>query len=621
MSKKTIAILVVLALVVVGAVVYFTQQQAPEVQEEEVVEVTNPETFTKVNMGTIDSLDPHYQYDNASSEIYVNVYENLIKFAKGDITKFEPLLATEVPTVENGLVKNDGKTYVFPIREGVKFHEGGTLTPEDIKYSFMRGLIHDRDGGPWWMLYEPLYGAGGLADITKKVVEVEDPSKLTAEQSEKVYNYLSEAIEVDENNVVFHLPEPYPPFLSIVVQDNGLGAILDKEWSIEQGTWDGEPTTIAEYYNPTKEADPLYDITNGTGPFKVEEWVSGEKITLTRNDDYWRDPAQLESVVIEMIDEWSTRKLMIKRGDADVVYVDKQYIDQMEGMEDVEVVTGLPNLYTGYGLMNWEINTEGNDDVHSGKLDGDGIPSDFFNDIHVRKAFAFSMNYDAFVKDVMKGDGQQSRGPIPEPFLGFTEDSPVYEMNLDKAEEEFKKAFDGELWDKGFEITILYNTGNAMRKSAVDMLKDTVENINDKFTVNVRGIKWATYLDRLIDGKFTLGFIGWGADYADSHNFTVPFLRSDGTFGGFKGDNYVEFAKEHGIDEKVTKGVQITKSEEREEIYKELQEFTYEYATDIYLYQPTAQLVKREWVQGWEYDPIIHDGIYYYNIYKSASAE
>src|SRR5690554_2984313 len=95
------------------------------------------DTYVDIDMGNIDSLDPHWQYDSASAEIVANVYENLIQFKPGSVTEFEPLLATEVPTIENGLIKDDGKTYVFPIREGVLFHSGHALTPEDVKYSFL----------------------------------------------------------------------------------------------------------------------------------------------------------------------------------------------------------------------------------------------------------------------------------------------------------------------------------------------------------------------------------------------------------------------------------------------------------------------------------------------------
>ncbi|MFW5995951.1 MAG: ABC transporter substrate-binding protein [Halanaerobiaceae bacterium] len=610
MSKKVVIIIAILVIAVAGAVLYL--QERPE----EKPEVVAPETFTKVNMGTIDSLDPHYQYDTASAEIYVNIYENLIKYKDSDVEDFEPLLSTEVPSEDNGLIRNDGQTYAFPIREDVTFHEGGELTPEDVKYSFLRALIHDREGGPVWMLYEPLYGVDGLADLTQEVAGVEDPKELTEEESREVYERLEEVIEVDGDEVVFHLPDPYPAFLSIIVRDNGVGAIMDKDWAVEQGCWDGDPETIAEYHDPEKESDPLFDKTNGTGPFQLEEWEQGEQVELARFEDYWREPAELETVVISMVDEWSTRNLMLEQGDADIVYTDKQYLSQVRDVENVEVIDDLPQADIGTGLMNWDINTEGNEDVHSGEFDGEGIPGDFFSDEHVRKGFAYAMNYDAFIEEALDGGGHQARGPIPEPFVGYDEDSPVYEMDLEKAEEEFREAFDGELWDKGFEITILYNSGNSERKTACDMLKDAIEDINDDFKVNVRGIQWDTYLDRQVEGKFTLGFIGWSADFADPHNFTVPFMSKSGTYGTFKGENYHEWADEHDIEEKLEAAVKESDSEEREEMYRELQEMTYEYATDIYLYQSTAHKVMRDWVQGWEYDPILYPGEYYYSLSK-----
>ncbi len=573
------------------------------------------DTYVDIDMGDINTLDPHFSYDNASAEIITNVYENLIRFKKGSNSDFEPLLSTEVPSTANGLISADGTIYTFPIREDVIFHNGNDLTPEDVKYSFLRGLIQDRNGGPMWMLFEPLYGVGSLSDITNELVGVEDPANLTAEQSEAVYAYLEKAIVVNGNNVEFHLPAPFPPFLSIIVRDNGVGAILDKEWTIAQGDWDGKADSIANYYNPEKEADPLFDKMNGTGPYMLKEWVNGERTVLSSFKAYWREPARLKTVIIKSVEEWSTRKLYLQRGDADSVYVDPMYLNQVRGMDGVNVIEDLPRLSMTNGLMNFDIVTEGNPDVHSGKLDGNGIPADFFADVHVRKGFSYAMPYQTFIDQVAMGMGQKARGPIPDPFLGFNPHSDVYEFNLDKATAEFKKAFDGELWEKGFEITILYNSGNNTRKTAVDMLKTYVEQVNPKFKVNVRGIQWSTYLDNLIAGKFTLGFIGWGADYADPHNFAVPFLRSDGTYGGFKGDVYIKWA-EKNIDPLIAKGVTATDPAVRADIYAELQQISYEEALDIYLYQPTGNYVFRENVEGFAYDAIAEPNLFFYHLYK-----
>ena len=116
MKRLSLAVLVIALVFVVSGLVF----------------ADNNHTFVDIDMGNIDSLDPHFQYDSASAEIVANVYE-IYQFKPGSLTEFEPLLATEVPTVENGLIKNGGKTYIFPIREGVQFHNGNELTPGRCK--------------------------------------------------------------------------------------------------------------------------------------------------------------------------------------------------------------------------------------------------------------------------------------------------------------------------------------------------------------------------------------------------------------------------------------------------------------------------------------------------------
>ena len=82
----------------------------------------DPETFVNLTIGEPETLDPHYCYETAGGAVILNVYDNLIKYKGDSVTVFEPMISTEVPTVENGLIKDGGTKYVFPIREGIKFH-------------------------------------------------------------------------------------------------------------------------------------------------------------------------------------------------------------------------------------------------------------------------------------------------------------------------------------------------------------------------------------------------------------------------------------------------------------------------------------------------------------------
>ena len=87
------------------------------------------------------SLDPVYSYDGVTQGMMINVYDTLLKFSGSSMTEFLPSVSEEVPSVENGLISADGLTYTFPIRKGIKFHDGTELTPEDVRYSILRFMI------------------------------------------------------------------------------------------------------------------------------------------------------------------------------------------------------------------------------------------------------------------------------------------------------------------------------------------------------------------------------------------------------------------------------------------------------------------------------------------------
>ena len=582
-------------------------------------EVKNPNTFTYVTIGDQSTLDPHFAYDTGSSELIYQVYETLIDYEGSSVQDFVPLLSTEVPSFENGLISEDGTDYTFVIREGVEFSNGNPLTAEDVKYSFLRGMIMDRSGGPIWMLYEPLFGAGyaGLADVTADVVGVEDPKKLTDEQAAEVLAVLKEKITVDGNKVTFHLAAPYPPFLNIVAKGASWGSILDKEWSIEQGAWDGTATDIVASHDPVKEEDPLFDKMLGTGPFILTEWVNGDHVVFRRNDNYWGELANFKTAIIRNVDEWSTRKLMLLRGDADMIYAPTQYRSQVEGEEGVVVTTGIPVLQNMNMVFNWEITTEGNNYIGSGKLDGKGIPSNFFADEDVRKAFSYSFNYQAFLEQVRMGEAIQLRGPIVDPLLGYNENSDVYSLDLEKAEEHFRKAFGGELWEKGFTMDLVYNSGNDPRKTAADMLKSYIERINPKFNINVRGVQWSTYLDASVRGTLPASFGGWLADFPDPHNFVQPFLDSAGYYAGRRGDAYKKWAEEVGINDLISEGISTTDTARRKEIYTQLQQMSIDHAIDLWIDQPTGSNTRRTWVEGW-YPNAMRPGVDFYSMDKVA---
>jgi len=560
-------------------------------------EVKNPDTFVEATIGTIDSLDPAWAYDTASGEAIQTICETLI-FWKGERTdSFVPLLATQVPSVENGLISPDGLTYTFPIRKGVKFHNGEPLTPEDVEYSIERAMVQDRDGGPVWMLYEPLLGISGSRDAEGNIViKFEDIDK---------------AVEVKGDSVVFHLKKPYPPFLSILA--NTWASVVNKKFVVENGGWPGTKDTWKEYNNPAPGKETLHKIACGTGPFKLERWDPGVEIVFVRNDDYWREPAKLKRVIIKIVDEWTTRKLMFLAGDADTIYVPRQYIKELEGVEGIRVYKDLPSLSQGSAFFNFKINPEGNPYIGSGKLDGKGIPPDFFSDKDVRLGFAYSFDYETYLKDAWMGEAIQPTGPIIKGLPFYNPEQEVYYYDPKKAEEHFKKAWGGELWKKGFKLTILYNSGNVQRQTAASIFRDNIEALNPKFRIEIRPVEWADYVRDIVTGKLTLFIIGWLADYPDPHNFVYPYMHSEGTFS--KWQSY----RNPIVDGLIKRGIEEANPTIRKRYYDQLQMIYYIDVPGVGLHQPLGRHYERDWVKGWYYNPILPNaglGGYFYSLSK-----
>jgi len=605
-GKIAVAVIVVILVAAIAAGVYVATRPGPAPSESpspsaSAKPVKNPDTIIEATIGEPETLDPAWAYDTASGEVIFNIYDTLIFFNRVKVDDFIPKIASQVPSVDNGLVRDGGKTIIFPIRQGIKTHSGGTITPEDVEYSFERAMIQDRDGGPVWMIFEPLLGVESLSELGN----LTDPT-----EAAQVGQMIDNAVQVDGNNVVFKLAKPYPLTTFLQIWSQTWASIVDKETAIQKGAWPGNKDNwvqvFEKYHNPQE--PELQEADCGSGPFMLQSWEHGKEVSLVRFDDYWAGPAKIKGAVIKMVDEWATRKLMFQQGDADIAYVPRQYASEVEGLEGIRVVKNLPTLQLDNLLFTFSIDST-SEYIGSGKLDGNGVPTDFFADINLRKAFAYAFDWDTYIKDAMLGEAKHIPGPIPEGLPYFNPDQPMYTFNMTLAEEYFKKAMNGTVWETGFTFDVLYNTGNVPRKTAAEIIKANVESLNPKFHINVRAVEWPTYLKALVGSKLPLFIIGWQADFPDPHNFVHPYMHSNGAYASAQGYNNTE------VDKLIEEGISETDPAKRQTIYYQLQSIYYEDVPSVVLDQPLARHWERDWVQGWYYNPI-YPGIYFYDLSK-----
>ncbi|MDE2292752.1 MAG: ABC transporter substrate-binding protein, partial [Elusimicrobia bacterium] len=443
-------------------------------------QVKDPGTFVYALVGEVDTLDPQWEYDGVSHFAVDQVYEPLIGFKGPSVTAFEPLLASRVPSRANGLISRDGRTYTFPIRKGVRFHDGSPLTAEDARWSLLRAMLMDRSGGHSWLFLDPILGLQSARGADGKPLP-------------GLYERAAKAVRVEGDSVKVTLRRPFAPFLSVLA---AYGYVASKPCAVRAGAWDGGAGTWQSRLDPPKQSAALYRTDCGSGPFSLQRWdQQDQELVLARAEGYWRRPASLARVVIRTVDEFSARKLMLESGDADAISVDRGTLPLLEHDPGVRVQDGLPLMEVHDAFMfGLRVTTAGNPLTGSGRLDGEGIPPDFFADRDVRLGFAEAFPYRRYIADVYRGKGRRAIGPLPMGLLGYDPKAPLLPEDPRDAAARLRRARGGEVWKEGFRLACVYQEGKEARAQACAILKSVLEAMNPRFRVDVRGLQWSTML-------------------------------------------------------------------------------------------------------------------------------
>ncbi|MBE6831572.1 MAG: ABC transporter substrate-binding protein [Ruminococcaceae bacterium] len=217
-------------------------------------------------------LDPALVDDGESAKIMVNIYEGLLKYDK-DSTKVLPSLA------ESWDVSDDGLTYTFHLKKGVKFQDGTDFNAEAVKFNIDRQLAPN--------VTEDMGYAGFVFGSVKDVEAV------------------------DENTVKINMKAACTPFLNNLAMCLGAPMV--------------SPKALKDNNNNVNE-HPV-----GTGPYKFVSWTKGQNVVLTRNDEYWGTKALTKNVIFKFIKDNSARVVALSNGEADMIDgIDATVVSQIE---------------------------------------------------------------------------------------------------------------------------------------------------------------------------------------------------------------------------------------------------------------------------------------------------
>ncbi len=249
-----------------------------------------PVTITQGQMPS--TLDPHNHRETTTDNVVLQAYEGLLaRDAEGKITK---QLATNYNRVNKGTVE-------FTIREGVKFHNGGTLTPEDVAFSINR-IVKS--------------GVGGL--------ESPQSDQLSGVKGAEVANGKVRVMSDGVNPIVFSLVASYCD-------------IVQKKW----------------IQNNNK--NYIAKNMNGTGPFKLQNYQEDVKVVLQRNENYWREPAAVSKLTLNAAKESSTRVNQLLNGETDIIVnVPPQDAGRVKGSDNSRLAA-VPSTRIIYNAMRYDV--------------------------------------------------------------------------------------------------------------------------------------------------------------------------------------------------------------------------------------------------------------------------
>lgn len=528
-----------------------------------------------------------------------------------------------------------------------------TFDVYDVEYSFKRGLVQDQLGSPMLMYYEPLFGQ----------VNSDFWATGNALDAMNLAHLIGNVIEVSGDDLIINVGIIFPDRAFKQVLSQHWGSIVSKEFSLSIGCWNGDlfedtdrngypdwfenGSTAVTWWRHISRSP--YDIEGrfrwvGTGPYLVTVYdKANNMVKLTRNAKYWRGwPAPgiknyLETVEIHYISEWTKRKEDFISGNLDICTVPRAYaselLDEQGEPIDPKIKTMKflnPIFSLDAAFFNLGIDPTSRY-VGSGRFP-DGIPLNFFNNTHVRRAFAYGFNHtrclDAlWSKEAICRDTPLVYGLVPDYYTRGPDPPYTYDIDYNVAKQELQTAiFNGtSVWDSGFYCQLPYYEGSDKNRAYWEMLRDffAVLSTYEGRTGPPFRVEPVPYFQWTYDmTDFPMWSVSWIADFADADNYMRPFMHRYGDFSYFQNytaDNgWTTLGPRTGLDKDTLIDFAARTSDNdpsRAIYYADLEDIYITDCPSFPIAQPLGRRWQKYWVRGWYHNPL-YPSEYYYHLWK-----
>lgn len=491
------------------------------------------DTIITASIGEPSNLIPILSTDSPSHEISSYVFNGLVKYDK-DLNIIGNL-------AESWEISKDNLTITFRLRKGVKWHDGQPFTAHDVMYTYK---------------------------ITV------DPNTPTAYAGD--FQLVKEARVIDDYTFQVRYGKPFAPALI-----SWGSAIL--------------PRHLLEGKDIS--ASPLIRKPVGTGPFMFKEWLSGDRVILTANPDYFEGRPRLDRYMMRIIPDSATMFLELKQHGVD-----------MMGLAPLQAVrqTDYPKFKREFNKFNYL--------SFSYVYLGYNLRHRIFKDKRVRQAISYSLDKKEIIDGVLMGQGVEATGPYKPDMWAYNGNVRRYEHNREKAltlleEAGFQRGGDGILRKNGepLEFTILVNQGNIVRIQCAELIQKRLADMGIK--VKIRVLEWASLINEFIDKRnFDAIILGWTISL-DSDQFDIWHSSKRGK----KELNFIGYENAE-VDELLVKARHTLNQDERKKYYARFQEILAEEQPYTFLFVPYANTAVHKRFKGIKPAPagIMYDFIKWY---------
>ncbi len=510
---------------------------------------------------------------------------NIFSFTFEGLTTTDGITGETVPALaESWDIADEGKVLVFTLREGLRWADGEPLTADDVIFTYD-------------VLFNP--------DIP---TNSRDGFRIGRE------GLFPQVSKLDSRRVQFTLPEPFAPMLENTSMTIIPAHILRP--AVEGRDAQGNPLFLSTWGTDT----PPKKII-GNGPYRLTQYIPGERVIFERNPYYWQRDEEgnpqpyIDQIVWQIVSSTDASFFQFRSGGLDSVGVQPDFFSLLKREEqrgDFTIFNGGPGLGTNFVAFNL------NRASRNGKPLVDPIKSAWFNSVAFRQAVSYGIDRQTMVNNIFQGLGEPQTSPIsvPSPFFAPPEMGiRTYDYNPEQAKEllladGFQYNGAGELLDAAgnrVRFALITNSGNKIRESIGAQIKNDLAKLG--IQVDFQPLAFNVLVDRLTDSleweAFVLGLTGglepngganvWLLDGA-LHAFNQNAGPGQDPLEGWQAADW-----ERRIADIYIRAAQEIDKDQRFELYRETQQLTQEYLPFIYLINNLSLTAVRNRVKGVKY--------------------